>query len=72
MDNKNAWNADEGIGNLILFRFQRHSDHHLNPYKVYATMDLTDDMPKWPIGKIDIKFRFFRCISTVILSRFMV
>ena len=33
-----------------MFRFQRHSDHHLNAYKVFTTLDLTKEMPVFPFG----------------------
>ena len=32
---KHSWNAPQVITNLILFKLQRHSDHHANAYKPY-------------------------------------
>ena len=34
-----SWNSDENIlANWLVFRFQRHSDHHMNAYKVFTTL----------------------------------
>lgn len=44
-----SWNSNENeLINWFIFRFQRHSDHHMNAYKVYPTLDLTDKMPQFP------------------------
>lgn len=44
-----SWNSEENIlQNWIIFRFQRHSDHHMNAYKVFTTLELTDKMPRFP------------------------
>ena len=49
-----SWNADINIiNNWMIFRFQRHSDHHMNAYKVYTTLELTDKMPKFPFSFLD-------------------
>lgn len=32
----------------ILFRFQKHSDHHMNAHKVYPVMELNEKMPCFP------------------------
>lgn len=46
-----SWNSDSNMGmNWLIFRFQRHSDHHMNAYKVYTTMDLNEKMPKFPFS----------------------
>ena len=34
--------------NWTIFRLQRHSDHHMNAYKLYSTLDLTEKMPRMP------------------------
>jgi alkane 1-monooxygenase len=45
-----SWNADGNmIHNWMIFRFQRHSDHHMNAYKYFTTLELTEKMPKFPI-----------------------
>ncbi len=33
-----AWNADHLLTNSLLANLQRHSDHHLHPWKPYATL----------------------------------
>lgn len=44
-----SWNTPINvISNAIGFRFERHSDHHMNAYKLYNTLDLTDKMPQFP------------------------
>lgn len=30
-----SWNAPHRLSNYLLFKLQRHSDHHENPYKPY-------------------------------------
>jgi alkane 1-monooxygenase len=45
-----SWNTDGNIiHNWMIFRFQRHSDHHMNAYKYFSTLELNDKMPKFPI-----------------------
>lgn len=49
-----SWNSEVNIlHNWLIFRFQRHSDHHMNAYKVYTTMELNDKMPKFPFRFLD-------------------
>lgn len=37
-----SWNTSEnGVQNWLIFRYQRHSDHHMNAYKIYSSLDLT-------------------------------
>lgn len=44
-----SWNTQQNeLLNWYIFRFQRHSDHHMNAYKIYSTLDLTDKMPQFP------------------------
>jgi alkane 1-monooxygenase len=44
-----SWNSDENmLQNWMVFRFQRHSDHHMNAYKYFTTLELTDKMPRFP------------------------
>ena len=44
-----SWNTSENeMLNWLIFRFQRHSDHHMNAYKIYPTLDLTNKMPQFP------------------------
>lgn len=37
-----SWNTEHNmINNWLMFRFQRHSDHHMNAHKLYSTLELT-------------------------------
>ena len=52
-----SWNTStNALGNWLIFRFQRHSDHHMNAYKIYSTLDLTDKMPQLPICFVEAVF----------------
>lgn len=42
------------FSNYLFFRVVRHSDHHLNAYKVYSTLSMNDKMPIFPCGMHDI------------------
>lgn len=45
-----SWNTDVNmLYNWIVFRFQRHSDHHMNAYKYFTTLEYTTKMPKYPL-----------------------
>jgi alkane 1-monooxygenase len=35
VDIRHSWNAPQTVSNLLLFKLQRHSDHHENPIKPY-------------------------------------
>lgn len=51
LNEKSSWNTDENmLHNWLVFRFQRHSDHHMNAYKFFTTMELTPTMPKFPMS----------------------
>ena len=44
-----SWNTVVNpLYNWITFRFQRHSDHHMNAYKIYSSLELNDKMPQYP------------------------
>jgi alkane 1-monooxygenase len=52
-----SWNADENmLNNWLIFRFQRHSDHHMNAYKIFTTLELTEKMPKFPFNFLEGAF----------------
>ena len=38
VDIKHSWNAPHRLTNYLLFKLQRHSDHHENSYKPYQTL----------------------------------
>lgn len=45
-----SWNAPQVLTNYILFKLQRHSDHHANSYKPYQILDSFTDSPILPYG----------------------
>lgn len=42
---KHSWNAPHRYTNYLLFKLQRHSDHHANPYKPYQILNTYADSP---------------------------
>jgi alkane 1-monooxygenase len=44
-----AWNADHALTNCLIANLQRHSDHHMHPWKPYATLDALPG-PQLPTG----------------------
>lgn len=47
---KHSWNAPQVFQNVILFKLQRHSDHHENSLKPYQTLCSFQESPKLPCG----------------------
>lgn len=47
---RHSWNAPHRITNYILFKLQRHSDHHENASKPYQTLASYDGSPTLPHG----------------------
>lgn len=47
---KHSWNAPHRLTNYLLFKLQRHSDHHENAYKPYQTLCSYEDSPFLPHG----------------------
>ncbi|KAM3134038.1 hypothetical protein pb186bvf_013880 [Paramecium bursaria] len=45
-----SWNAPHRISNYLLFKLQRHSDHHENAYKPYQTLCTFEKSPQLPHG----------------------
>jgi len=45
-----SWNAPQRFSNYILFKLQRHSDHHENSYKPYQALSSKDESPMLPNG----------------------
>lgn len=45
-----AWNADHVLTSSLLINLQRHSDHHINPWKPYASLEHLTDSPQLPTG----------------------
>jgi len=40
-----SWNAPQRLTNYLLFKVQRHSDHHENAYKPYQTLLTLEESP---------------------------
>ena len=49
---RHSWNAPHRMSNYLLFKLQRHSDHHENALKAYQTLCSYDDSPMLPHGYI--------------------
>jgi alkane 1-monooxygenase len=49
---KHSWNAPHRFSNYLLFKLQRHSDHHENSMKPYQTLLTLDESPQLPHGYI--------------------
>jgi alkane 1-monooxygenase len=47
---KHSWNAPQVMQNVVLFKIQRHSDHHENSLKPYQTLCSYEESPKLPCG----------------------
>jgi alkane 1-monooxygenase len=47
---KHSWNAPQVMTNYLLFKLQRHSDHHANSYKPYQILDSYPESPMLPYG----------------------
>jgi alkane 1-monooxygenase len=45
-----AWNADHLVSNSLLINLQRHSDHHMHPWKPYASLQRLAPTPQLPTG----------------------
>jgi len=45
-----SWNTPHRISNYVLFKLQRHSDHHENAFKPYQTLCSYDESPTMPQG----------------------
>jgi alkane 1-monooxygenase len=47
---RHSWNAPHRFTNYLLFKLQRHSDHHENSLKPYQTLLTYDESPQLPHG----------------------
>jgi len=45
-----SWNADARITNAVLFKLQRHSDHHAHAMRRYQILRTFDESPQMPTG----------------------
>jgi len=47
---QHSWDAPQKVTNYLLFKLQRHADHHLNPLKNYQALRGLHASPKLPFG----------------------
>jgi alkane 1-monooxygenase len=47
---RHSWNAPHRFSNYLLFKLQRHSDHHENSLKPYQTLLTLEESPHLPHG----------------------
>jgi alkane 1-monooxygenase len=45
-----SWNSNTVVVSVLLFRLQRHSDHHVNPLRNYQALRHVDEAPQLPSG----------------------
>lgn len=45
-----SWDSGFAISNYLLFKLQRHADHHTNPQRRYQILKLSEESPKMPFG----------------------
>lgn len=45
-----SWNTSHRVSNYLLFKLQRHSDHHENGYKPYQILSSFEQSPQLPHG----------------------
>lgn len=45
-----SWNAPQVVTSYLLFKLQRHSDHHANSYKPYQILESFTESPMLPYG----------------------
>ncbi len=50
MSRQVSWDALQPMSSSILFKLQRHSDHHMFAYKPYQILETTEDTPVLPLG----------------------
>ncbi|SPJ27490.1 alkane 1-monooxygenase [Falsiruegeria mediterranea] len=43
-----SWNAPQWYSGAMMLNAPRHSDHHMHPGRIFATLELQEDMPTWP------------------------
>ena len=47
---RHSWNAAHKVANVMIFKLQRHSDHHENGYKPYQSLCSYEESPQLPHG----------------------
>jgi alkane 1-monooxygenase len=51
---EHSWDASHPLSNHLLFKLQRHADHHLHAGKRYHTLELTSESPQLPYGYLTL------------------
>ncbi|MFM7773956.1 MAG: hypothetical protein ACKO9V_03795 [Candidatus Kapaibacterium sp.] len=50
MTEEHSWESTARFTNYVLFKLQRHSDHHIHPAKRYQSLLHTPGSPQMPTG----------------------
>jgi len=45
-----SWDANQRLTNYLLFKLQRHADHHVHPVRAYQTLRHLEESPQLPTG----------------------
>lgn len=62
---QHSWNAPHRFTNYLLFKLQRHSDHHENSSKPYQTLESLEVSPLLPHGyTLMITMSFFPKVNS--------
>lgn len=51
---QHSWDAPHVVSNYLLFKLQRHADHHLHVGKHYEALELTPESPQLPGGYLTL------------------
>jgi alkane 1-monooxygenase len=51
---EHSWDASHPVSNLLLFKLQRHADHHMHAGKRYQTLDVSPESPQLPYGYLTL------------------
>jgi alkane 1-monooxygenase len=51
---EHSWDAPHIVSNYLLFKLQRHADHHLHVGKRYEALELTPESPQLPGGYLTL------------------
>lgn len=43
-----SWNAPQWYSGAMMLNAPRHSDHHMHPGRIFAALEMRDEMPTWP------------------------
>lgn len=51
---EHSWDAPQLVSNYLLFKLQRHADHHLHADKRYQMLELSPESPQLPAGYLTL------------------